>query len=161
MLTLDSYMEHPIPVIPPIVGSLPFVGKFIRNERIGGLDFILTKKAIIIHIRSWLYHEWRKFHWNVKKGVGLNKSVLMLSWWWKKMIVIVDAKTGEVYIGDPITINQICNRWVTKTTKTGTPIYACPISLLYRYKGEDLKQAWLKLKRLGRGKTSRDYQRVR
>ena len=150
-LTLDSFVEHEVEFdILSWIKSLPCNGMFIGEENIAGMDCIVTANTMLIMLRKgWLHQVWRKFNWKVKKGVGINNAILVLAAKaWNKLVVVVDSRKKEVYVGDPNFLLQECSKWVVKTTKDGTPIVAIPVSYLYRYKGEKIIELRKKLNSL-------------
>lgn len=119
---------------------LLMLGRYVEDVIIDGLPIKKYKNANVIELREWLQWGSKRFHWKFGRipSVGLNEPFLLLSRLWKKVIVIVDAKTKEVYVIEPETILQYCKDWKMQTK--GKDLIVCPKSYLYRYKGETLEE---------------------
>ena len=120
--------------------SLPLLGRYLEKVTIDGLQVKKYRNANMIELREWLQWGSKKFGWKFGRipSVGLNEPFLLLSGLWKKLIVIVDAKTKEVYVIEPETVLRRCKGWRMRTK--GKDLYVCPKLMLYRYKNESLNE---------------------
>jgi hypothetical protein len=114
-------------------------GKFIDDTNYYGLKYKVYKNVFVIPVGKWLQGEWNKFGWPRKHpGFSINGMVLQSASNSRKLIVLVDIKTKEIFVGDPYRLLIVTTKW--KVRKGKLQLQACPKYCFYRYKGEPLNE---------------------
>lgn len=116
------------------------------GDNIAGLRCSVYSDIVFFTLGRWLYKEWSRFGWkNGMIGVGLNEELLEFASSTNRLIVLLDGKSHNVFVANPKELLRNCDGWIVSHTARGVPIFGCPISLFYRYKGEsieELKSKW-------------------
>lgn len=127
---------------------MPLLGKHMGDLYVNGLPVVKYKNAYLFELRTWLRRAGKKFRWisTNMPAVSINQGILNLARLWNRLIVVVDAKTKEVYVIESETVLQYCKDWKILTKER--ELLVCPKSFLYRYKCESIEEVREKCRHL-------------